>query len=342
MKKTLRLLALAIALVTLLTLLACSPTEQPTPSDNDTIDTNLQINVTVLSGTTGFSMAPLMQKKADGTATLNYNFNVEADAANVNAGLINGTIDIAALPTNAASVVYNKTGGAIQILTINTQGVLYLLDNGNNITSLEDLKGKTVAAPAQNPTFIFKYLCEKNGLKVGKVGDTDVDVIIDNGYTSPAELQANVAAGNVTLAVLPEPLVTIVKSSNADVKVALDLTEEWNKVSPENSLVQGCIVVRKEFAEQHPAEVATFLKEYETSVNFLMNNVNEAAEMVAAQGVFAKAAVAAKAIPNCNICYMTGEEMKSAMSSFLSIMMGVEPASVGGKLPGDDFYYGVK
>ena len=342
MKKTLRLLALAIALVTLLTLLACSPAEQPTPSDNNTLDTNLQINVTVLSGTTGFSMAPLMQKKADGTATLNYNFNVEADAVNVNAGLINGTIDIAALPTNAASVVYNKTGGAIQILTINTQGVLYLLDNGNNITSLEDLKGKTVAAPAQNPTFIFKYLCEKNGLKVGKVGDTDVDVIIDNGYTSPAELQANVAAGNVTLAVLPEPLVTIVKSSNADVKVALDLTEEWNKVSPENSLVQGCIVVRKEFAEQHPAEVATFLKEYETSVNFLMNNVNEAAEMVAAQGVFAKAAVAAKAIPNCNICYMTGEEMKSAMSSFLSIMMGVEPASVGGKLPGDDFYYGVK
>ena len=344
MRKFLRLSALVIALAMLFTLIACSSKEPQVPADSttDEIDPNLQINVTVLSGTTGFGMAPLMQKKADGTATLNYNFKVEADASVVNAALINGTVDIAALPTNAASVLYNKTGGKVQLLTINTLGVLYLLDNGNNITSFEDLKGKTVAAPAQNPTFIFQYLCEKNGLKVGKVGDTGVDVIIDNSFTSPAELQSNVAAGNVTLAVLPEPLVTIVKSSNADVKVAMDLTEEWNKVSPENSLVQGCIVVRKEFAEQHPAEVATFLKEYETSVNFLMTNVDEAAEMIVAQGIFAKAPIAAKAIPNCNICFMTGEEMKSAMTTFLNIMMGVQPSSIGGKLPADDFYYGVK
>ncbi len=344
-----RIFALLMALSMIFVLAACSPKDEQPPLDNDNdndnadaLDTNLQINVTVLSGTTGFSMAPLMQNKADGKATLNYNFKVESDASVVNAALINGTVDIAALPTNAASVVYNKTNGAIQILTVNTLGVLYLLDNGNNITSFEDLRGKTVAAPAQNPTFIFQYLCEQNGLKVGKVGDTDADVIIDNGYTSPAELQANVAAGNVTLAVLPEPLVTIVKSSNADVKVAMDLTAEWNKVSPENSLVQGCIVVRREFAEQHPAEVAAFLKEYEASVNFLMNNVNEAAEMVAAQGIFAKAAIAAKAIPNCNICYMTGEEMKTAMSNFLSIMLQVQATSIGGKLPGDDFYYGIK
>jgi NitT/TauT family transport system substrate-binding protein len=346
MKKTRmlpRLIAVLLVLATMLMLASCKP-EQPNNNENDnsTVDKNLQVNVTVLSGTTGFGMAPLMQSHADGKAALNYNFKVEADASNVNAALINGTVDIAALPTNAASVVYNKTGGAVQLLAINTLGVLYLLDNGNNITSFEDLKGKTVAAPAQNPTFIFKYLCEQNGLKVGAPGDADVDVIIDNGYTSPAELQANVAAGNVTLAVLPEPLVTVVKSSNADVKVAMDLTAEWNKVAPENSLVQGCIVVRKEFAEQHPAEVAAFLAEYEASVNFLTTNVAEAAEMVAAQGVFAKAPVAAKAIPNCNVCFMTGADMKAAMSTFLSVMLGVQPASIGGKLPADDFYYGVQ
>jgi NitT/TauT family transport system substrate-binding protein len=339
-----RILAVLLALSSLFLLASCKP-EQPNnnnENNNTAVDKNLQVNVTVLSGTTGFGMAPLMQSHADGKASLNYNFKVEADATNVNAALINGSVDIAALPTNAASVVYNKTGGAIQLLAINTLGVLYLLDNGNNITSFEDLKGKTVAAPAQNPTFIFKYLCEKNGLKVGNVGDTDADVIIDNGYTSPAELQANVAAGNVTLAVLPEPLVTIVKSANADVKVAMDLTTEWNKVSPKNSLVQGCIVVRKEFAEQHPAEVAAFLAEYEASVNFLTANVAEAAEMVAAQGIFAKAPVAAKAIPNCNVCFMAGAEMKTAMSAFLEIMMGVQPSSIGGKLPADDFYYGVQ
>ena len=338
-----RLLAALLAMSALFLLASCKP-ENPTSNENnnDTLDKNLQVNVTVLSGTTGFGMAPLMQWHADGDAQLNYNFKVEADAANVNAALINGTVDIAALPTNAASVVYNKTGGEIQLLAINTLGVLYLLDNGNNITSFEDLRGKTVAAPAQNPTFIFKYLCEQNGLKVGAVGDSEADVIIDNSYTSPAELQANVAAGNVTLAVLPEPLVTVVKSANADVKVAMDLTAEWNKVSPENSLVQGCIVVRKEFAEQHPAEVAAFLAEYEKSVNFMIANVAEAAQMVEAQGVFAKAAVAAKAIPNCNVCFMTGADMKAAMNTFLSVMLSVQPSSVGGKLPEDDFYYGIQ
>jgi NitT/TauT family transport system substrate-binding protein len=122
----------------------------------------------------------------------------------------------------------------------------------------------------------------------------------------------------------------------------MDLTTEWNKVSPKNWLVQGCIVVRKEFAEQHPAEVAAFLAEYEASVNFLTANVAEAAEMVAAQGIFAKAPVAAKAIPNCNVCFMAGAEMKTAMSAFLEIMMGVQPSSIGGKLPADDFYYGVQ
>ena len=346
----LRLITLCLALVTVFSFTACTPKQPDQPDNGDqnenngntdaTVDTNLQVNVTVLSGTTGFSMAPLMQSHADGKAKLNYNFKVEADASNVNAALINGSVDIAALPTNAASAVYNKTGGAVQILTINTLGVLYLLDNGNSITSFEDLRGKTVAAPAQNPSFIFKYLCEKNGLTVGSVGDTGVDVIIDNGYTTPAELQANVAAGNVTLAVLPEPLVTIVKSANADVKVALDLTEEWNKVSPENSLVQGCIVVRTAFLEEHPAEVNKFLAEYKSSIEFLNENVAEAAKLVVDLGIYAgAAAIAEKAIPKCNITYVDGDAMEDALSEFLSTLYEINPTAVGGKLPAEDFYY---
>lgn len=301
------------------------------------VDKTLDINVTVLSGTTGFGMAPLMQNSADGTAVLNYRFTVESDASNVSAGLIQGTIDIAALPTNAASVLYNKTKGEILLLALNTRGVLYLLDGADQgITSFSDLRGKTVAVPAQNPTFIFSYLCEKNGLAVGK------DIFIDSSYTSPAELQANVAAGKVTLAVLPEPMVTITKSSNQEIKVVLNLTEEWDKVSPAGSLVQGCVVVRREFAENHPAEVKKFLEEYEASVNEVISFPKTAAEKIAAQGIFAKAAVAQKAIPNCNLCFVTGNDMKTAMQEFLNIMYQVQPASVGGAIPGDDFYYTAK
>ncbi len=171
------------------------------------------VRVTVLSGTTGFGMAQLMQKHADGEAALNYSFKVEAEASNISAALIKGEIDIAALPTNAAATLYNKTGGKVQLLAINTRGVLYLLDNGNGVETFADLKGKTVYVPAQNPTFIFQYLCEQNGLTVGTEGD--VDVIISNKYAAPAELQQNVAAGTVTLAVLPEPMVTIALTAAA-------------------------------------------------------------------------------------------------------------------------------
>ncbi len=179
-------------------------------------DSELTVNVSVLSGTTGFGIAPLMQSSADGEATLNYHFDVQSDASVISQALIKGTVDIAALPTNAAASLYNKTNGGVQLLAINTQGVLYLLDKGNNVESFEDLKGKTVYVPAQNPTFIFQYLCEQNGLKVGEPGDTDADVIINNKYSSPAELQTNVAAGTVTLAVLPEPMVTIALVASAD------------------------------------------------------------------------------------------------------------------------------
>ena len=185
---------------------------EPTETDADP-DSEIDVRVTVLSGTTGFGMAQLMQKHADGEAALNYTFGVEAEASNITAALIKGNIDIAALPTNAAATLYNKTSGKVQLLAINTRGVLYLLDNGNGIESFADLKGKTVYVPAQNPTFIFKYLCEQNGLTVGTEGD--VDVIISNKYAAPAELQQNVAAGTVTLAVLPEPMVTIALTAAA-------------------------------------------------------------------------------------------------------------------------------
>ena len=177
------------------------------------VNGDLPINVSVLSGTTGFGMAQMVQSTADGGSALNCQFTVEGKPDAITGGLIKGTVDIAALPTNAAATLYNKTQGEILLLALNTRGVLYLLDNGNGIESFADLKGKTVYVPAQNPTFIFKYLCEQNGLTVGTEGD--VDVIISNKYAEPAELQKNVAAGTVTLAVLPEPMVTIALSAAA-------------------------------------------------------------------------------------------------------------------------------
>lgn len=329
------LTALVLALVMIFALAACGQKQEsePTPTPAPAVDASLPVNVMVLNGTTGFGMAGLISDSEAGNAALNYTFSVETDASNITAALVNGTADIGALPTNAAATLYNKTGGKVQVLALNTLGVLYLVTDGSEeITSFEDLRGKTVYAPAQNPTFIFQALCEKNGLAVGE------DITIDNTYAQPADLNTAVSSGEVSLAVLPEPMVTVARSANDQLTVALDLTAEWDKVMPAGSLVQGCVVVRTEFAEEHPAEVAKFLEEYEASIELLTSDTAAAAQKIEETGVFAKAAVAQKAIPNCNVCFVTGAEMQSALGEFLNVMFEVAPDSIGGAVPADDFY----
>lgn len=329
------LTALVLALVMIFALAACGQQQEsePTPTPAPEADANLPVNVMVLNGTTGFGMAGLISDSEASNAALNYTFSVETDASNITAALVNGTADIGALPTNAAATLYNKTGGKVQVLALNTLGVLYLVTDGSEeITSFEDLRGKTVYAPAQNPTFIFQALCEKNGLTAGE------DITIDNTYAQPADLNTAVSSGEVALAVLPEPMVTVARSANEKLTVALDLTAEWDKVMPAGSLVQGCVVVRTEFAAEHPAEVAKFLEEYQASIGLLTSDTAAAAQKIEATGVFAKAAVAQKAIPNCNVCFVTGAEMQSALGEFLNAMFEIAPDSIGGAVPADDFY----
>ena len=343
-KKIRNLLALALALMMVLSMTACGQEEtQPettaavteaaaetTEAATEAAAAAAPVNVMVLNGTTGFGVANLMDAAANGTAAQDYNFTVETDASNIVAGLVNGSVDIAALPTNAAATVYNKTQGNVQVLALNTLGVLYLVTDGSvTVESMEDLKGATVYAPAQNPTFIFQYLCQANGL---------TDVNIDNTYAQPADLNTAVAAGEVSIAVLPEPMVTVARAQNPDLVVALDLTAEWDKVAPTGSLVQGCVVVRKDFVLENAAAVNAFLEEYGASIEALTADIEGTAAKIEANGIFAKAAVAAKAIPNCNVCFITGAEMQAALSEFLNIMYEVAPASVGGAIPGEDFY----
>ena len=342
-----KLIALALAMVMALSMAACAKEEpQPTAAATEaateaapatettaapeTVAPAAPVNVMVLNGTTGFGMANLMDAAGKGEAAQEYNFAVETDASNIVAALVNGSADIAALPTNAAAAVYNKTQGKVQVLALNTLGVLYLVTDGSvTVESMADLEGQTVYAPAQNPSFIFQHIVDANGVE---------NVTVDNTYAQPADLNAAVAAGEVAIAVLPEPMVTVAKSKNPELVVALDLTAEWDKVSVPGSLVQGCVVVRKDFVMENTAAVQTFLGEYGASIEALTADVEGTAAKIEACGIFTKAAVAAKAIPNCNVCFITGAEMQEALSQFLTVMHGVAPASVGGSIPGDDFY----
>lgn len=342
----LRILALLTALLLIVLPLASCKKQAETPADGSqsSADEKTTVRIYSLNGTTGFGMAKLMEDAAsDSFEKESYTVTVKTDPVEVRTALINGDVDIAALPTNLASTVYNVSEGAIKILAVNTLGCLYLLtNNGTQIYSFADLAGKTVYAPAQNPTMIFKHLCAMNG----------VNVEIKNDYAEAAALQARFAQGatvaggsdEVSIVVLPEPAVTAVtaaaKGNGVTVTNLMDLTAEWDKLEGHaGTLVQGCVVVRKAFLEAHPETVERFLTAYKASVEYVNTNVSEAAQLIEKHGLFAKAAVAEKAIPKCNIAYLDGNEMKQAMTAYLTVLQGINANAIGGKLPDDNFYY---
>ena len=353
----LRLIAIFFALSMLFSLVACSN------SGNSGIDTTapatdvpssptepVTVRIQTLNGTTGFGMAKLMEDNANGAFTTEkYEIAVKTDAVAVRDALLNGSIDIAALPTNAASVAFNKSNGAVKIIAINTLGCLFLLNTGSEAAeSFADLGGKTVYTPAQNPAFIFTYLCQQNGLTVVNQPTTNKnEIYIDSTtYAQPADLQKVVSSGKVALAVLPEPMVTIAVNGGKNatpavtVNVEMDLTAEWDKLPEKaNTLVQGCVVVRKAFLEAHPEAVANFLKAYKASIEYLNANIADAAKLVVKHGIFANEAVAKLAIPKCNVKYVDGAAMKTSVAAYLDILKSVNASSIGGKLPTDDFYH---
>ncbi len=350
MKNT-KLLALTLALVMALSLFvfASCANENPDVNANETKNETKQeetqdeteeakeekpesIRVITLAGPTGMGMAKLIEDDTNTKTAYNYEFTVASAPDQVSPEVIKGNYDIAAVPVNLASVLYNKTEGKLQVAGINTLGVLYMLENGNTINSVADLKGKTIYATGQgsNPEYVLRYILSKNNI------DPDKDVTIEF-LAEHAELATKLKNNSVAIGMLPEPQVTAA-TTGSEVRIALDLTKEWDKVS-EDKLVQGCIIVRKEFADKYPTALAKFLEEYKSSVDFVNNNVDDASALIEKAGIIPKAAVAKKAIPNCNICLITGEEMKSSVSQMLKVLFDANASSVGGKLPDDEFYH---
>ena len=281
-------------------------------------------------------MVKLMADSEQGETQNTYEFTVAGAPDEITGKVIQGEFDIAAVPTNVASVLYNKTGGNVQLAALNTLGVLYVVENGDTVHSMADLAGQTLYATGKGstPEYALNYVLEANGLTPGQ--DLQVEY-----KTEHAELATLLASGQATLALLPQPFVTSVLTQNPDARVALDLTEEWNKASDgQSALTMGCIVVQKEFAQQHPEALQAFLEEYKASVDYVTDaeNLEEAAALTEQYGII-KAAVAQQAIPECNIVFISGEEMKTMASGFYEVLLEADPTAVGGQLPGDDFYY---
>ena len=329
-----------------------TPSEVTEPgSSQETVD-SLDVNVMALKGPTAMGMVKMMadsepveeftdQLKEEYENVVSsgniYHFTITSATDEVSAALAQGTTDIATVPANLASVLYNNTEGGVQVLAINTLGVLYIVESGDTVHSVEDLRGKTIYASGKGntPEAALNYVLTQNGI------DPSADVTIE-WKSEQAECLSALMAEENAIAMLPQPFVTTAQAQSENLRVALDLTEEWDALQADSetpsTLVTGVVVARTAFAEEHPEVVSAFLDRYQESVDYVNSNVEEAAQLVG-QYEIVTAEVAQKALPECNIVFIEGDEMKEKLSGYLSVLFEQNPQSVGGALPDDAFYF---
>lgn len=311
-----------------------SSTTITTAAESAAVTEPVTIRLGGLKGPTSMGMVKLLDDAENGLTTNKYDFTMAGSADELTPRFLKGELDILAVPANLGAVLYSNSNGAVRMIAINTLGVIYICEkNGNTINSLEDLKGKTIYATGKGstPEYALRYLLAQKGL------DMDKDVTVE-WKSEPTEVVALMASKDNAVAMLPQPFVTVAGNQLADLRVALDLTKEWDALDNGSQFITAGLIARKDFLEQNPQAAAEFLKEYAASTAFANEHVPEAAVLVEKYGIV-KAPIAQKAIPFCNIVCITGSEMKKAVSGYLEILYNQKPAATGGKLPAADFYW---
>lgn len=326
MKKKLAVFLAALLVATGLT--ACGQKEEVSSEPAVTA------KVAALKGPTSMGMVKMMADQKDAKEK-NYEFTIGSSPDEIAPKFLKGEFDIVALPSNLASILYNKSQGKVQVLAINTLGILYLMENGDTVKSVGDLKGRTIYSSGKGavPEYAFNYILKANGLNP----DTDLRIEYKSEHT---EALAALLNDKSSLAVLPQPFATVASLKNKGLRPALDLSKEWDKASKnaKSTMITGVVVVNKDFAAKYPEKIKKFMADYKASIDYTNTNVDDAAKLIEENNIV-PAAVAKKAIPQCNITYIDGSDMKDKLSGYLQVLFEANPKSIGGKMPADDFYY---
>ncbi|MBR6786508.1 MAG: ABC transporter substrate-binding protein [Clostridia bacterium] len=317
-----KLFCLVLSLMLLLSMTAFAEPSKPA------------VRLAAMTGPTAMGLVKLLDDAEKGLSANQYDFLLAGAADEISPSLIQGKLDIASIPVNLAAILNNKTNGGLTLLAVNTLGVIYIVEKGGeSIQSLSDLKGKTLYATGKGstPEYNLTYLLKQAGLTLGE------DVIVE-WKSEPAEVVALMSQQEEAFAMLPQPFVTVAQTKVENLRVALNLTEEWDALQLDSRMITSGIVVRTQFLQENPEAVENFLKEFAASAQYANESVPETAALIGDLGIV-PAPVAEKALPFCNIVCLTGEEMQTALSSYLQVLYDLNPASVGGALPADSFYY---
>lgn len=337
-----RVASLLMAMALSVGLMGCTAANQtqatPDVQASQEVFQGEDVRLAVISGPTGIGAAKLLSDSDQDQTVNHYEYTIATDNNEVVSGLTSqdGEFDIAMVASNMAANLYNKTQGDVKILALGTQGVLHILEGkgGNTIQSMADLKGKTIYATGQgaNPEYILRHLLTENGLNP----DEDVEIV----FADATEISAKLLSGEIDTAMLPVPAATAaIAKGQGSVRDAIDMTSAWNDLDNGSQLIMSAVVARTDFIEEHPQAVQVFLKEYEASVTYGKENPQEAGELVAGFGIAPSAAIAQKAIPQCNLVFVSGADMKPAINGYFEVLYAMDPTAVGGAMPDDDIYY---
>ncbi len=303
-----------------------TPTPEATPEYK-----SVDFKIGALMGPTGMGMSKLMSDAEAKTTVNNYSFELFNAPTDITTLLLNGELDIAAVPTNLAATLYNRSQGKVQLLALNTLGVLYILEKGDTINSIADLEGKKIysSGKASTPEYALNYVLEKN----------NVNCTVEY-FATHAELATQALQGNADIILIPEPQVSTILSKNKGFRIAVDFNSAWDEACGNTALFSmGCLAIRKEFAENNKTAVDKFLEEYTASVKYVNENHDEGAALIAKYKIVPSAEIAKTAIPNAKMVTISGEEMKTKTETYLKILFDSDSKSIGGALPSEDFYY---
>lgn len=329
-KKTIKIiLCMLLAIITVLSLSGCKKIYETNQPINP-----ITAKIVAMKGPTGIGMVRVMNEITSLSDYVNTKFEIMTSTDTVVAGLLDKSISIAAVPTNLASVLYNKTEGEIQILAVHTLGVLHILDKTGNIKSVSDLRGKTLIASGQGslPQYVLNFILTENGINP----ETDIEIVYKAEHSEVATL---LLSGQADIAMLPEPFVSTVINKDDSIIHAIDLNNEWVKKAPDITLSMGCLVAQKSFIEENAAEVNTFLDLYKESIEWVLAEPYNAAPYIVSSGILDNETVAENAIPNCNIVYIDAADAKDSLNAFFEFLYNNSPSSVGGKVPDNEIYY---
>ena len=208
--------------------------------------------------------------------------------------------------------------------SVNVFGNLFITGT-NEISSLNDLKGKLILTTAATTIQMVKYVLDGNNIpyeESGEVvsGKVALSTVNDASEIIPQIKQA-VLKGTEIYGVLGEPQVTRAQSLIPEMKITVDLQAEYKKLTSYDGYPQACLVVKEEFAKAFPDYVKELLKKLEGNASYLNSHLDTLPEVFKKyESSLGNMTFTADTIKRCNVRVELASSVKDSVKEYVKAL----------------------